>query len=186
MLNAAPQIHRKLCNEDYAQALVDRLLRLAIAGGSETEHGKDLRAFDALHTAGELTSAMAGWTIRHATGLAKKDLEFVTLQPKETKKHPDNLSARSAVDSHEHENVGTFITEGDKRRLVWKLLINLLRANSGGWPWELVHHAIGALESLEFGEKPDATWNSGFGTRRGGKGSAPARRKGPGTRAVHC
>ena len=64
MLNAAPQNHRKLCNEEYAQALVDRLLRLAIesdpASGSKTEHGKDLRAFVALETAGQLTSALTG------------------------------------------------------------------------------------------------------------------------------
>jgi hypothetical protein len=159
MLNAAPQNHRKLCNEEYAQALVDRLLRLAIesdpAGGSKTECAKDLRAFDALHTAGELTSALAGWAIHHATSLAKNNLEFVPLQPNQTKKHPDYLTARFAADRHEHENAGTFPTDGDDRRLVWKLLINLLRANSGGWPWGLVHHVIGALESLEFGEKPE-------------------------------
>jgi hypothetical protein len=159
MLNAAPQNHRKLCNEEYAQTLVNRLLRLAVesdpAGGSETESAKDSRAFDALHTAGELNSALAGWAIHHAAGLAKSNLGFVPLQPHQTKSHSDYLKARATVDSHEHENAGTFAIEGDERRLVWRLLINLLRTNSGGWPWDLVLQVIGALESLEFGEKQD-------------------------------
>jgi DNA-binding XRE family transcriptional regulator len=54
-----------------------------------------------------------------------------------------------------HEDAGMYVADGDHRQLVWRLLINLLKGNSGGWPRELVHHVTVALESLEFGEKPE-------------------------------
>jgi hypothetical protein len=146
---------RKLCDREYVNTLIERLCLLAEAsdpvGGSETERGKDLRAFQALQTMGDLVNALAGWAINHTVGLSKKDLAFLPLQPAQTKRHRDYVRTRSIVDRHEHE------LDADLKRIsdpqfARRLLINLLRANSGGWPPELVSNFISALEGLHFGE----------------------------------
>ncbi len=40
----------------------------------------------------------------------------------------------------------------DEPRQVRRALINLLRSNSGGWPFGLVHQVISALEGLDYGD----------------------------------
>jgi hypothetical protein len=131
MPTAATQYHRKLCDAEYVQALVDRLFRLATESdpsrGAETEQGKDLRAFTALRTAGELSSALAGWAIRHSIGLAKAELAFVPLQPTQTKTHEEYLDARSKADSHKHEAAGAALGKISETRIIKKSIINLLR-----------------------------------------------------------
>ncbi len=80
---------RKFCTPQYAQVLVEHLCSLAkksdLAAGAATEQGKDLRAFQALHTSGELVEALAGWAICHTIGLAKDDMGFVPRQPNRPK-----------------------------------------------------------------------------------------------------
>jgi hypothetical protein len=156
MPSAATHSNRMLCNPEYARALVERLLRLANESdptASGTDKGKDSRAFDALQTAGELTSALAGWAISHATGLAKKELGFVPFQPAQTKLHQEYLHARSIVDSHDYEAAGATLGEMDEARIVRKMVVNLLLANSGGWPIDLVFLVRTAFEGLEFGDE---------------------------------
>ena len=77
---------------DYVDALIRRLLELKKRsdpnGGEATASGKDLRAFAALETAGQLVEALAGWAIHHTCGRALEGLPFVPLQPSGTKTHP--------------------------------------------------------------------------------------------------
>jgi hypothetical protein len=138
----------------YIDALITRLRRLAERSdpqaGAESARGKDLRAFEALETAGELVSALAGWAICHTVGLAQHDLGFVPLQPMQTRTDPQYLKALTAIDSHDHEVTGAGTI--DAPRLVRRALINLLKGNSGGWPSDLRRIVIAALEGLDYGK----------------------------------
>jgi hypothetical protein len=122
--------------DDYVIPLLGRLKTLYEqshpAAGSESAKGKDGAAFDALKIAGSLVEAVAGWALDHQVGLALKGLEFVPLQPSGTKQHPDYLKARQTVDDHIHEKTGAAALDFDST-VARKLLINLLRANSGGF-----------------------------------------------------
>jgi hypothetical protein len=144
---------RKLDSPEYVDALIARLRKLAAesdpSAGKTTEQGKDSRAFDALHISGELVSALAGWAICHTIGLAQQDLASVPSQPTQTKKHPEYLAVRELVDKHDHEVAGSM---PDDPRLIRKAVINLLRANSGGWPHDLVVQLMEALKALDYGE----------------------------------
>jgi hypothetical protein len=135
--------------------LIEHLRNLAKdtdpSAGVSSQHKKDLRAFRALQTAGELVSALAGWAICHTVGLAKDELSFVPLQPSKTENHPDYLVRRAKADSHKHEAAGSLPIKDP--RIARRALINLIKANSGGWPQDLVLQLISALEGLDFGER---------------------------------
>jgi hypothetical protein len=142
-------------SNDYVGILVARLKKLQAASdpraGASTSVGKDGRAFDALETAGELVRVLAGWAISHTIGLGKKGLDFVPMQPSQTKRRAEYRDARAKVDLHEHETVGAKAHDIRDPRLARKVLINLLQANSGGWPYDFRWRVISALEDLDFG-----------------------------------
>jgi hypothetical protein len=130
-------------------------------GGDATTKGKDLSAFGALELAGRLTDAMAGWAVDHETGLALKGLSFVPLAP--NKQHDEYIAARAAVDTHEHERAGAVANAKYNRdpsqvnpAVARQLLINLLRANPGGFPLWLQQMTLDALEGLKYGEPTPA------------------------------
>ena len=146
---------RRLDGPDYVDALIRRLRTLAAESDPRSNvsaAGKDIRAFIALETAGDLVSALAGWAVSHTIGLAKSDLASVPLQPSQTTKHPEYLSLRAAVDLHEHEAAGSKIDAISDPVFLRKALINLLKTNSGGWPFEVRHQVIAALEDLDYGK----------------------------------
>jgi len=143
--------------DEYVACLIDRLRKLERKthpeDGPQSAKGKDLAAFDALQAAGELVNALAGWALDHQAGLALKNLEFMPLQPSGTKNHADYLKKWANVDDHAHEKSGGSIGALDPDPIVARrLLLNLLRANPGGFNSTLKHMAIEALEALNYGE----------------------------------
>jgi hypothetical protein len=96
--------------DEYVACLIDRLCELEQRtdpkDGIKSAVGKDLASFEALHVAGKLIQALAGWALDHQVGLALEGLEFVPLQPSGTKDHPEYLAARKNVDDHVHEKSG--------------------------------------------------------------------------------
>jgi hypothetical protein len=155
-LPKASEPNQALAEDNYVSYLLGRLDELEKqtrpSGGSTTSKRKDLAAFDALEISGELVRHVAGWAIDHQMGLASEGLQFVPLQPSGTKQHPEYLQKKSSVDSHSHEKTGSKTGAVTDPFFVRKCLVNLLRANPGGWPRWLCHHVIEAIESLEFGE----------------------------------
>jgi hypothetical protein len=150
------QQHTKpLIENELVRALIERLdsleKRTRPSGGEETEHGKDLAAFQALHFAGDLVRHVAGWAIDHQIGLATARLGFVPLGTPQVKAHDDYIEARAMVDGHEHERIGGNSIDLDPLT-ARDALINLLLANSGGFSQSVQRPAIEALEALEFGE----------------------------------
>jgi hypothetical protein len=157
---------------DASQRRIERLLKMLaeLEAGSHPDkgelsaNGKDLRAFEALRLSGELVDVVAGWAIDHQVGLALRGLAFVPLGPSGTKNHPEYLKARAVVDSHEHEHAARHISPQDidgkfvpsppiDQVMARRLLQNLLRANSGGFPFPMVNEAVRQLEGLDFGEQ---------------------------------
>jgi hypothetical protein len=111
--------------------------------------GKDLAAFQALVRAAWLVHYAAGWALDHQRGLAEKELQFVPLGPSQTKKSPEYLQQRAAVDDHDHERRGSaqaHLSPNQARQLV----LNILRPMSGHL--RLPPEFIEALEALEFGQ----------------------------------
>ena len=104
--NEYPRRKRK-GRKKYITSLLNRLAELERrsdpSGGTNSAKGKDLAAFDALETAGELVRTVAGWAIDHQAGLAVEELSFVPLRPSQTKQHPQYRAQRDAVDDHKHE-----------------------------------------------------------------------------------
>ena len=131
-------------HSEYVAFLLSKLAQLEIetrpTGGNSTASGKDLKVFCALELAGDLVRAVAGWAIDHTAGLALEGLSFVPLQPSQTKKHPDYLQQRAAVDDHRHErNGGRIKNATDDPRAAWRMMLNLLRSNPGAFPNPLVN-----------------------------------------------
>ena len=146
-------------HSDYVALLLSELAQLEIetrpTGGNATASGKDLKVFCALGLAGDLVEAVAGWAIDHTAGLALEGLSFVPLQPSQTKKHPDYLQQRAAVDDHRHErNGGRIKNATDDPRTAWRMMLNLLRSNPGAFPNPLVNQVVKAFEQLNFGRQP--------------------------------
>jgi len=149
---------RKPEHEKYVALLLDRLAKLEEetrpSRGETTAAGKDLKAFQALKFAGDLVNAVAGWAIDHQLGLAKEGLEFVPLQPTQTKTHPDYIASCKRVDRHEHEKQGAKLEyEEPNPEEARRLLVNLLVPNSGAFPSPLVNMTIEALRGLAYGEE---------------------------------
>ena len=117
-------------------------------GGLTSAKGKDLAAFEALESAGELTARLAGWAIAHQFGLAAKGLQHVQEQSPESKDYQLSLQERSFVDSHEHEKVGAWEPKAVDPIFARKCLANLLRANPGGWPDWFCRQTLEAIEAL--------------------------------------
>jgi len=142
----------------YIALLLERLAKLEKetrpSGGDATANSKDLKAFDALQLAGHLVEAVAGWALDHQVGLADEGLEFVPLQPPQTKNHLDYLASRKSVDRHDHEKHGGQLAyqrpNPEKAR---RLLANLLVANPGGFPLGLKDMTVNALRGLDYGEE---------------------------------
>ena len=118
---------------------------------SSDPHQKDLKAFQALKSAAWLTSYVAGWAIDHQMGLAMNNLRFVPLQPSQTKKHPEYLSSRAKVDTHEHEKLGSRYLFSEPDPVVTRHFIaNLLQAMGGHLRAPTSFHT--ALLALDYGE----------------------------------
>jgi hypothetical protein len=118
--------------------------------GAQSATKKDLAAFEALDTAGQLVEALAGWALDHQMGLALKGLKFVPLGTAKTRSLPEYQQARSLVDDHQHEvNGGMCNIDGEVAR---RMLINLLRANPGGFNITLQLMTIAALEARDYDE----------------------------------
>jgi hypothetical protein len=143
--------------DKYILSLLDRLSQLECdtrpSLGSKSAKKKDLAAFEALEAAGKLVAAVAGWAINHEIGLAVEGLQFVPLQPAQTKDHPHYLKLKAAANDHRHEEIGA-AERGERLAPLFlrTCLINLLKPNSGGWPDWLCRAAIDALDALEHGE----------------------------------
>jgi hypothetical protein len=142
---------------DYVDELIRRLLELKKRsdpnGGEATASGKDLRAFEALETAGELVETLAGWAIHHTCGRALAGLPFVPLQPSGTKNHPEYQNLRALVDDHRHEHAGARLDDTADPTIARKILIGLIAGNAGAWPRELRNGVLHAFEALEYGEQ---------------------------------
>jgi hypothetical protein len=162
----------KAKRKKYVASLLDQLNKLEARshpnGGANSAKGKDLDAFVALETAGSLIRGVAGWAIDHQTGLALEGLSFVPLQPWQTKKHPEYKTHRDAVDDHRHERNGAKLVRGiEDARVARRLLVNLLRANSGGFPMALTLPVVEAIEGLEFGQRSPFFIPAKSGKKRG-------------------
>ena len=124
--------------------------------GAETAAQKGARAFRALHIAGQLVRAVAGWAIDHYYGMSMRGLSFVPTAPPTGKDHPEFLNLRKMVDDHQLEKDGIL---AQRRRepinslLAQRLLYNLLYTNPGGFPRELQYLFMEGLRALELGER---------------------------------
>lgn len=147
-------------DDPYVTLLLDRLEKLERetrpSGGEQTAKGKDLAAFQALKFAGQLVEYLAGWAIDHEVGLAIENMQFVHLQPTQTREHPQHLAERQQVDSHEHERAaGALHLNSDQESdpfIARRLLLNMLRPNAGAFPGWLQSGVMEALQALEYGE----------------------------------
>jgi hypothetical protein len=154
-LDVYPRRRWSNSTDDYVAHLLDRLKKLYKQShprcGAESAKGKDHAAFDALHVAGDLVKAVAGWALDHQVGLALNGHEFVPMQPSGTKRHTDYLKARRAVDDHVHEKTGGGLHHCDFDPVVERqMMVNLLRGNSGGFNESLTGRAIGRLHAEIF------------------------------------
>ena len=144
--------------DGFVSSLLDQLAELQRltdpAGGEKTAVKKDLNAFIALETAGNLVQAVAGWALDHQYGLALHGLEFVPLQPSGTKNHPEYLELRARVDSHKHEREGAAASrrQAIDPSVARALLYNLVMANPGAFPFLLQQIILEALLALDYGE----------------------------------
>lgn len=138
--------------------------------GFKSAKAKDLKAFEALEVAGQLVAAVAGWAINHEIGLAVEGLQFVPLQPPQTKSDPQYLTLKAAVNEHRHEAAGA-ATHGKRLDpfFLRTCLINLLRPNVGGYPNWLLVTTIDALDALEYGDTHPIFRRSGRKRRLGTK-----------------
>ncbi len=155
-ISTADEQNRAQIDDPYVSYRLDRLDELEKAtrpiGGLASAKGKDLAAFEALECAGELTMRLAGWAIAHQIGLAAKGLQHVPERSPETKHYQLRLQEQSVVDSHEHEKVGAWEPKTFDPIVARKCLVNLLKANPGGWPDWFCEQTLGAIEALEYGE----------------------------------
>lgn len=118
-------------------------------GEHDNSSGKDMAAFKALREAAVLVNQIAGWALDHQRGLAEKGLRFVPRVPSQTKSSPVYLESKAAVDTHEHERVGSLRNELDTDQ-TRRFIINILHAMDFGLG--LPNDFVEALEALEFGE----------------------------------
>jgi hypothetical protein len=88
----------------------------------------------------------------HQAGLALEDLEFVPRGTSKTKKHPDYQTSRSMVDDHRHERNGGKGCGSLNPIVARKCLVNLLKANPGGFDTRLIQMTISALEARDYNE----------------------------------
>ena len=124
--------------------------------GVETAAQKGIRAFRALHIAGQLVRAVAGWAIDHYYGMSMRGLSFVPTAPPTGKDHPEFLNLRKMVDDHQLEKDGILAQrcrEPIDSLLAQRLLYNLLYTNPGGFPRELQYLFMEGLRALELGER---------------------------------
>jgi hypothetical protein len=142
--------------DKYVALLIDQLRELESKTdpkkSAQSAKGKDLAALAALEIAGNLVNALAGWALDHQAGLALEDLEFVPLGTSQTKKHPDYQTNRSMVDDHRHERNGGNGGGPLDPIVARKCLVNLLRANPGGFDPRLIQMTISALEARDYNE----------------------------------
>jgi hypothetical protein len=148
--------HEKpLIENERVRRLFEQLDRLEKktrpSGGEETAAGKDLAAFRALKIACDLVRHVAGWAIDHQIGLATKEMGFVPRGTPQVEAHLDYTTARDIANGHDNERIGGSVTalEPIAERTA---LVNLLRANPGGFPQAVQRPAIEALEALSFEE----------------------------------
>jgi hypothetical protein len=136
-LSQSANRNRDLVEDSRAYGLLQSLdeleKRTRPSGGFATAENKDLAAFRALLRGGDLVSYVAGWAIDHQIGVAAQK----------------NMT----VDRHKHEKTGAR-ERGEKNdpAFIRECLINLLQANSGGWPEWLCQHTLEAIEGLKYGE----------------------------------
>jgi hypothetical protein len=155
--NRYPHRYNRDANKNFIAHLLERLDELERQtdpiAGSESAKQKDDAAYEALTIAGELVQSVAGWALDHQAGLALNHLQFVPFHPANVRDHPEYLKKRSNVDDHRHER------EGGELRLVGpdnldpmvarKWLVNLLRANPGGFSPLLTETTTAALDALD-------------------------------------
>jgi hypothetical protein len=153
--------HKPEAHKRYVRSLIEALEKLETetrpSGGDKTAAGKDLAAFRALETAGNLVDALAGWALDHQIGLALNRLEFLPLGPTKTRALPEYVEAKRQVDSHNHEREGGAVFSGvAPERLTSTIarlaLKNLLHSNPGGLEQALAYQFYEGLEALEWGK----------------------------------
>ena len=149
-----------LVDDSYVRRLLQRIGSLEQQTrpslGEKSAMGKDLAAFEALSSALELVSHVAGWAIDHQCGLAKEGLEFLPLFDPEIQKRPEYSRRQQLVDTHEHERIGalTKIEGSDNAQVARRIVRNILLADNtkGVFPHWLNHELRSALRALDFGE----------------------------------
>jgi len=141
----------------HIDILIARLLELREstnpARGDDTAKGKDLAAFQALKTAGELVRALAGWAVDHQVGLAIEGLSFFPpLGP--VRGLPGYDDARAAVDTHAHERTGGHADAEvlSNPMIVRQIGINMIATNSGWMPPTVAIELETSLKALAMGD----------------------------------
>jgi hypothetical protein len=120
-------------------------------GGEFTAREKDADAFHALACAGTLVELLAGWAIDHTVGLALNGLPSLPLQPSGTETRPEYLAAQTAADHHRHQQIGRAQKNFEEIDPIVsrQILINLLRANPGGFPLQIQEMIVEALPMVK-------------------------------------
>jgi len=158
--NRYPHRCNRDANKTFIAYLLERLDELERqtdpSVGSESAKQKDDAAFEALTIASELIQSVAGWALDHQAGLTLNHLQFVPFHPADMRDHLEYLKKTSNVDDHRHER------EGGELRLVGpdnldpmvarKWLVNLLRADPGGFSPLLTETATAALDALDYND----------------------------------
>jgi hypothetical protein len=89
----------------------------------------------------------------HQVGLAIENLRFVPLGPPKLLKLPEYLDDLSQVDNHRHERKGGNLCGALDLATARRSLINLLRANSGGFNGQIQEMMLSALEAQDYDER---------------------------------
>lgn len=123
--------------------------------GSVTAKDKDAKAYRALNLAGSLVQLLAYWAINHMVGLAINGRQPIpSLSGFEN--DPEYLAAKAAVDDHRHQRTGQARSNLYFSKLhpivLRQIVINLLRANPGGFPDRIRETIIEGLEALDYSE----------------------------------
>jgi hypothetical protein len=118
-------------------------------GEGDEAPGKDIAAFKALQAAATLVSRVAGWALAHQRGLAEEGLRFVPRVPRQTKNSIAYLESKAAVDTHEHERIGSLGNELSALQ-ARRFVANVLHPMDFGL--SLPKEMVEALDALDYGE----------------------------------
>jgi hypothetical protein len=145
----------------HVLTIIDQVLLLARdtdpRKGSESERGKDLKAWKTLVHMREISETIAGWAIHHQAGLAINGLQHMNpASSAEMAENPEYKATLELLNSHANEAAGRACDDIELNSdTAQRILASCLAANPAGISQTLNGRLVSALRALEFGETLD-------------------------------